>query len=338
MNGHKARLVEAGRDHGERVGLPETRVDEVAAQPDRGAEPAVGCDAQIRAHRHGDQRAVCGIEAGDERVCGQRLAGLGGGQVNGGLQILRLAQRVQTGDHLAQLETVEDLRAVPERVDGAVGRLDGERRAAVDRGQPLAEQRRIAPLEQPLAQLALLIVVGAVKHVFERAVFFDELLRGLFAHAGNAGNVVGSIAHQPLHVDELRGREIPAAADKIGRDALGVLDALLCVEYGRVRAGELERVAVAGDDQAVDALLFALERERAQQIVGLVALQFDDAYVHFVQHIVDCGKLSAQFVGRGRAAGLVGVIFDMTERRRVQIERHGAQVGLFVGDDAQEHH
>ena len=258
--------------------------------------------------------------------------------MNGGLQLLGLAQRVQARDDLPQLKAIEDLRAVPERVDGAVGRLDGKRRVAVDRGQPLAEQRRIAPVHQALAQLALLIGLCAVEHVFERAVFFDELLRGLFAHAGNAGDVVGGIAHQPLHVDELRGREVPLASDKVGRDALGVLDALLGVEYGGARAGELESVAVAGDDQAVDALLLALEGERAQQIVGLVALQFDDADVHFVQNVVDRAKLRAQLVGRGRAAGLVRVIFDMAEGRRVQIKCHGAQIGLFIGDDAQKHH
>ena len=58
VNDYQARFVQAGRDHGERVGFLKAGGDQIAAQPDGGVESRVGRDAQIRAHRHGDHRAA----------------------------------------------------------------------------------------------------------------------------------------------------------------------------------------------------------------------------------------------------------------------------------------
>ena len=48
-------------------------------------------------------------------------------------------------------------------------------------------------------------LVGMFQQVFDTAEFGNQFLCGLLAHARTAGDVVGSIAHQSQHVDDLLG-------------------------------------------------------------------------------------------------------------------------------------
>ena len=178
-------------------------------------------------------------------------------------------------------------------------------RVAADGGQRAAQAREVGVFQKAFAQAALFPLVRAGERAFEVAVLGDEAQGGLFAHAGHAGDVVRSIAHQPLDVDQLRGGNAVGLPHPRGGDALRLGDAALCVQYGSVVAGELEGIAVASDEQGFHAHLLALAGERAQYVVGLEAFALDDVQPHAFKQVADDGVLPAQFLGHGLAARLV---------------------------------
>ena len=174
--------------------------------------------------------------------------------------------------------------------------------------------------------------------MLEVAVLGDEAQGGLFAHAGHAGDVVGSIAHQALDVDQLRGSDAVCLPHPRGGDALRLADAALGVQNRSVLPGELEGIAVAGDEQGLHAHFLALAGEGAQNVVGLKALAFDDAQAHALEQIADDGVLLAQFLGHGLAVGLVAVVEIGTEGVLAHVESHRRRRGRFLVQHAQKHH
>ena len=103
-------------------------------------------------------------------------------------------------------------------------------------------------------------------------------------------------------------------------------------------AGELEGIAVASDEQGFHAHLLALAGERAQYVVGLEALTFDDAQAHAHKQVADDGILLAQFLGHGLAVGLVAVVEVGAEGALAHVEGHRRRRGRFLVQHAQKHH
>jgi len=109
----------------------------------------------------------------------------------------------------------------------------------------------------------------------QRAVGFEQLDAAFFADALDAGDVVGRVAHQGLQVDELRRIETVVGFAEGSRieDLVAVPGAAGSGQADADPVGhELEQVAVAGDDQHVHVLGGGLVAQRAEQIVGLVAV------------------------------------------------------------------
>ena len=193
-------------------------------------------------------------------------------------------------------------------------------------------------LQQPLAQLALLLRVRRVQHPLQRAILGDQLQRRLFAHARHAGNVVRRVAHQALHVDHLLRFEAVDLLNIFRRDPDGVRDALFRVENGRFFARELEGVPVAGDEHGLPALALALGGDGAQNVVRLVAGQLQNGQPHSDDQLADNGILGAQLVGHGLAGAFVVGVSLGAQRRRVHIEGHGQLFGLLLLDGLEQHH
>ena len=101
------------------------------------------------------------------------------------------------------------------------------------------------------------------QYVFERAVFFQQFHGGLFANAGDTGDVVGIVAHETFQVTHAVGFQavllLEHGAVKLNRFA----DALFRHEHVRVIVDELQRVPISGYKQRVDAFCLALSCKRA---------------------------------------------------------------------------
>ncbi len=196
----------------------------------------------------------------------------------------------------------------PERLDGLVGALAGQRRKALDEGPELvlAEQpddrvavvvaepggieverhRQVADdphelprFEDPVASFARAAsrsllgrhLVEMLEEAVEVAELADELGGGLLADAGHARDVVGRVALEGLEVDDLVGPQPVPLVDpgRVVDDR--VLDAGPRRHQPRPVGHELEHVEIAGHDGRVEAARLGLHRERADDVVGLVA-------------------------------------------------------------------
>ena len=104
----------------------------------------------------------------------------------------------------------------------------------------------------------------------------NELLGRLFAHAGAAGDVVRSVAHQPQHVDDLGG----ARDAELGHDLLGPhhLEAarVLGAVHAHGAAHELAVVLVGRHHVGVYAPAACFGGQGANDVVGLIARHLED--------------------------------------------------------------
>ena len=175
-----------------------------------------------------------------------------------------------------------------------------------------------------------------LEHRLERAELLEELRRRLVADAGDAGDVVGRVALQPDQVGH-----------QLGRHAVALDHALVVVDprvgdpaRGRHHpdpvADHLVDVAVAGDDHHRDPGLARLRCERADHVVGLVAVDLDVREAERLGERREVRPLLLEEVGARLALGLVlGVLLLAARPARVPGDDHALR--LEVGEQLDHH-
>ena len=114
--------------------------------------------------------------------------------------------------------------------------------------------------------------VGACEHLLDAAKLLDEFDGGFFAHAGTAGHVVGGIAHECEHVDDLRGGgESVFAANALFIEFFGLGGAVAWTVHDDVGSHELGVVLVGRDHVHLESALGRLQGQCADDVVGLEA-------------------------------------------------------------------
>ena len=216
-------------------------------------------------------------------------------------------QSVDQGTELVLAEEPYDLRAVVVAQPGAL-EVQDDGRQAVDRHQ-LAPEQHVVPVEPELvAQLVRSDLVEPREDALQRLEVDEQLGSRLVTHARDARDVVRRIALERLEVDHLPGVEAVAIVDARGVVDDGRLDA----QSGRHEPGplgdQLQHVEVAGDDDRLQVAQLGLPRERADEVVRLVAGQLVDGDAKGRQGLADDGELLPQVVRRRSACGLVGLV------------------------------
>lgn len=198
------------------------------------------------------------------------------------------------------------------------------------------ELDRLQVVAQGLADLAL-DLVGALDQLGERAVLGDPLGGRLLADARDARQVVRRVAAQGREVGVLLRAQSVLLLD-LGRGEAGQLrDALGGVQHGGVIAHELEGVAVAGDDQHVEARGLGLGGERGDDVVRLEAVHGEPYGVHRVQQLTDQLDLTLELVGRLGAVRLVlGEVLGAPGLAG-HVEGHGEMRGRLVAQRVRQH-
>ena len=110
--------------------------------------------------------------------------------------------------------------------------------------------------------------------IFQAVVLDDQVCGRLFTDGGNAGDVVGGVAHEGFHVDEFRRRHLvfPLYVLRvIVVDFRGSAARFGDADFD-VGIRKLEQVAVAGDDGDLDSHGLRFFRRRAEDVVSLIAL------------------------------------------------------------------
>lgn len=222
-----------------------------------------------------------------------------------------------------RLEEGDEPRSV-DLGDGEILDRRRHRHGAFEGDEAQRQARRLGVIDQRLATLGLLDLVGAGEQRLDVAVFVYQLRRGLDADARHARHVVDRITGQRLHVDDLVRRHAELLQD------LGRLDPLVLhrVEHDDARLDQLHQVLVGGDDGHVGARRARLRRIGRDQVVGLEALLLDTGDVEGARRLADQAELRSQVLRRLRAMGLVEVVDLVAERVAGGVEDH-REMGRF---------
>ena len=159
------------------------------------------------------------------------------------------------------------------------------RHVASDRCKLIAHPRLLCVSLQIFAQLRPARFVRVSERVFQLSEFGKQLERRLFADLRHAGNVVRRVAHQTFQIDDAR-RLDPVSVEKLlPVEHVDLADPLARHPDARMFADELEAVAVARDEDRVDALRLAIGGIGPEKVVGLVSRRFDARRAEVVQNV-----------------------------------------------------
>ena len=168
-------------------------------------------------------------------------------------------------------------------------------------------------------RLSCLISEARSSSVSRSPIFVDEKGGGLHPDAGHAGHVVGGIADQRLHLDDLGRRHAEALHH------LGLAEHLVLHRVVHAHAGpdELHQILVGGNDGHLGARLGRLARIGRDQIVGLVAPLLDARDIEGMHRVADQRKLGDEIVGCLRPVRLVVGVQFVAERMLGKVENGG---------------
>ena len=178
----------------------------------------------------------------------------------------RLQEPVAQDPELQGVEDLVHLVAVP-LAEVQVVRADTQRHVADELGELAVALDAGDVGAQRVTGLAG-DLVDPVDQGGQRPELLDPLGRGLLADAGDAGQVVAGVTAQRREVGVLRRRQAVLVLDLLRGESANVADCRGVVEHGDVVVDELERVAVAGDDEDVHAVLGGLGGEGGDHVVG----------------------------------------------------------------------
>ena len=164
----------------------------------------------------------------------------------------------------------------------------------------------------------------------------EQVGRRLVADPGHARDVVGGVALEADEVGHERRGNAVAGLDALGRVDVDVGHAARREQHADVLADELERVAVVRDHARRDALLVGAQAERADDVVGLVALELDVAVPERLDERAQVGLLLLEQRRRRLARGLVaGEALEPVHGPRVP--GHDDALRVVVGEQPHEH-
>ena len=200
-----------------------------------------------------------------------------------------------------------------------------------DGGELFGEEGLRLVLLDAFLEFALQLV-GIGEEVLHGIKFAEEFLGGLFADSGDAGDVVGGVAHEAEDIDDLRGSfHAPDFAHA------GEVDDIV---FGSLAAGfphvgalvdELGEVLVGSDHERFDvAACLGLGGEGADDVVGLETVEFEDGDVEGLAEAFEVGEGGGEILGHGVALGLVFRIEGMSGGGGGGVEGDGQVGGLLV--------
>ncbi len=202
---------------------------------------------------------------------------------------------LQFGQEVHHDRRIEIMGACPFQVQ-----LD--RDIGVDGRQVAAHIGGVASLLQ-FRPPAVLHLVEMGIDLIQVPVFFQQPERGLLAHAGHAGDVVGVVPDHGFVIHHLLRADAELAGFHILRGQVGLVVARHVDRRALVH--QLQEIAVAGDDLDAQSLRTDLARDGAEHIIRFEAFHFQARDVEGIHHLADARDLQAQVIGHFFARRLV---------------------------------
>ena len=218
---------------------------------------------------------------------------------------------------------------------GVSGRVSLDGSVPPDGAQHVAHLGFLAVVDQIFPLLGFDgLVVDVLVDALQAAEFLYQRQGSLFPDARHAGNVIGGVAHQAFHLNQLgRGHAV------LGADGLLVHGQRLPVGGQQDRGGgihQLQAVPVTGGQQRGAAGLFVGGSQRTQNIIGLPARLADLRKAQIRQQLFQHRHLFSQFRGHAVAGGLVAVVGIVAEGGGLLVPGDGHRVGGVGGKQIQQ--
>ncbi len=196
-----------------------------------------------------------------------------------------------------------------------------ERHILLEPDQLARKLRLQRKFREPLAPLGLLDLVGPLEQRVEVAVLVDQLGGGLDADARHARHIVGGIAGQRLHVDDLVGRHTELLPYLVGPDAAR----WVFMVSSMVMPGLTSCIRSLSEETMVTSPPRSqrLHGVGGNEIIGLVALLLDAGDVEGFDGVADQPELRDQLLGHGRAVRLVILVDFVAEGLLAVVEDDG---------------
>ncbi len=181
-------------------------------------------------------------------------------------------------------------------------------------------------------------VVDVFVYARERAEGLNQREGRLFAHARNARNVVGGVAHQAFHINQLARRNAVffPHGGLVHHGSNTFAHRRARQQYARARPRKLQAVAVARGQHAGIAARGRGGGQCAENVVRFVSLARDHPVAKIAQQFLQNRQLRGQLLGHALALRLIARIHFVAEGGRAQIERNGHLVRLFLGLEPQQ--
>ena len=166
----------------------------------------------------------------------------------------------------------------------------------------------------------------------------DEFDGGFGSNAWHAGDVVGGVAHEAEEVDDLVGLfDAPDFGELLGGDGFVVGAFAAGLPHGGGVGDELGKVFVGGDHEGVViAFVVGGLGEGADEVVGFVAIDFEEGDGEGFAEFFAGGDGGAEFVGHLVAVGFVFGILFVARGGGGGVPGDGEVGGLLVLDDGEE--
>ncbi len=198
-------------------------------------------------------------------------------------------------------------------------------------GELFAHQHLFFLLLQRFAITLVWNFVGVGECVLHRAVFLNQFGGALFADSFCSGNVVDGVAEQRHQINDLCGRHAENFFHFCGvDDGVRLGAARTGTQNAHAGVDELHHVLVVADDQHVEIVRRGLLCQGADDIVGFIAIQFQNRHAHGLAKAADVGKLHTHLVGHGRAMGFVRFEELVAEGRLAGIENDSDVVRFVI--------
>lgn len=171
--------------------------------------------------------------------------------------------------------------------------------------------------------------------VFDVVVLGEEFSGGLGADARDTWDVVGGIAAEPQHVDDLiYSGDVPFFADCGGIEDFGVIAAAAGAIHRNSIRDELAEVFIGGDhEDFLETVGFGAMCKGSDDIVSLVAIEADCGDAECFGDAVEVGEGLGEFFGHSLAVGLVFRMDAVPLSGCGGIEDEGEVGGLLFGDE-----
>ena len=181
-------------------------------------------------------------------------------------------------------------------------------------------------------------LIGVFKDAFHAVKLFEELLGGLGADPGDAGNVINTVSAEAEHIDDLiNSDDAPLFEDGGDVEDLDFIALAPGAVHVDALGHELPEVFVRGDHvDGLKVFFFGAVGEGADDVVSFVAVEFEDGDAEGLGDAVEVGHGGGEVLRHFLAVGLVLGVDDMPLGRCGGIKDDGEVAGLPLIDDVDE--